>query len=128
MNFFRWTEKQVALLPEQIEIKGERRKTIRQSIWKQVYELVRAWKIDASEFEPGSIQEMCYGRAPWVKDTQTTGNEISDMKYHIHHKQTRWSWGSHDLYNLLIVTPRYHRDGILDPATHYGERNKGDRK
>jgi hypothetical protein len=71
---------------------------------------------------------MCYGRAPWVKDTQTTGRDLADHKYHIHHKMPRWRGGKSDKENLVITTPRYHRDGILDPATHYGEYSKGDRK
>ena len=121
MSFFRWTEKQVAFLPESIEIKGTRRKTIRQSIRKQIYELVSIGKIDSSEFEPWSLQEMKYWRAPWVKDTQNTWPDIADQKYHIHHKQPRWRGGDSKKENLVIATPKYHHQGTLDPATHYGK-------
>lgn len=119
MRFFRWTEKQVALLPESLEIKWGKRKTIRQSIWKQIYELVRIGEIDKDEFEPWSLHEMQHWRAPRVKDTQTTGSDIADQKYHIHHKQPRWRWWRDKKENLVITTPKYHHQGTLDPATHY---------
>lgn len=78
-------------------------------------------EIDKEEFENWSLHEMQHGRAPRVKDTQTTGSDIGDLKYHIHHKQPRWRGGDSKKENLVIATPKYHHQGTLDPATHYGK-------
>ncbi len=56
------------------------------------------------------------GLAPRVAETQQLGNRIS---FEIHHKKPIHDGGGvYDMDNMVIVTPRYHKE-ILDPAYHY---------
>lgn len=123
MSFFRWTGRQIAKIPEEVKVpQWQERQKVRKSIWQQIGELVEQGDIDKNEFEPWSIQEMKNGRAAWCPESQRTGNDITDHKYHIHHKTPRRLGGKNEKENLVITTPLYH-DTTLDPVVHYWEHH-----
>lgn len=119
MGFFRWTDKQLALIPEEIEVKKTQQwKLVRKSIWSQIYDLIMNGKISADEFENWSLHELKHWRAPRCPESQRTWSKIADHKYHIHHKNPRHRWWDNDKKNLVITTPLYH-DTTLSPTVHY---------
>jgi hypothetical protein len=59
---------------------------------------------------------MSTGLAPIALENQWLGENKS---YVLHHKTPiQQGGGVYDLNNLVVVTPRYHKE-ILDPAYHY---------
>jgi hypothetical protein len=118
-KFFRWTDKQLALIPEQVKPTGNEWKHVRRSIWRRIWELIVGWEIDENEFEPGSLHEMEHWRAPRCPKGQEIGDMLQDKKYHIHHKKPKHMWGTNKKDNLVIVSPRYHDEWIIDPEYHY---------
>jgi len=70
----------------------------------------------ASEF-PRSISRMQEGKAPFVHNTQYVGKVTN---YALHHlTPIQHGGGVYDMRNIVVVTPRFHRD-ILDRGYHYG--------
>jgi hypothetical protein len=47
---------------------------------------------------------------------------LQDKKYQIHHKKPKYKGGTNKKDNLVIVSPRYHDEGIIDPHHHYNGR------
>ena len=84
--------------------------------------MVQGGEIDADEFEPWSLEEMKHGRAARCPKGQEIGEMLQNKKYHIHHRKPRYKGGTNKKENLVIVTPLYHDEGIMDPEHHYNWR------
>ncbi|TVT01268.1 type IV secretion protein Rhs, partial [Amycolatopsis bartoniae] len=85
----------------------------REAFWREVH----ADPNLRSQFPPGSQGNMANGHSPFVVDEQTFGGR---SRYELHHvTPIQHGGGVYDMRNIVIVTPRYHRD-ILDPRYHYG--------
>jgi hypothetical protein len=85
----------------------------RNAFWKEV---ARDQNL-ASQFSKANVQRMLKGSAPKVPKSQSLGQRGS---YELHHvKPLNGGGGVYDLDNLIIVTPRYHKE-ILSPSVHYG--------
>jgi hypothetical protein len=71
----------------------------------------------ANQFSPSNLTRMRDGLSPFVRESQQLGGQ---MTYVLHHKTPINQGGAvYDIDNLLIVTPRYHKE-ILLPEFHYG--------
>ncbi|QOL19459.1 HNH endonuclease signature motif containing protein [Candidatus Bodocaedibacter vickermanii] len=71
----------------------------------------------AKEFKSADIARMQKGNAPIVHLEQSLGSRIT---YELHHRTPIHDGGPvYDLSNLLIVTPKYHKE-ILSKQSHYG--------
>ena len=71
----------------------------------------------ASQFGQRSVDRMRQGVAPLVSDTQRADGRTS---YDLHHIQPIGrAGGVYDMNNVVIVTPRLHRE-MLDNGYHYG--------
>lgn len=72
----------------------------------------------SSQFIPSNVTRMRNGSAPRVAETQQLGGRLS---FEIHHKTPIHDGGGvYDIDNMVIVTPRYHKE-ILDPAYHFNK-------
>lgn len=67
-------------------------------------------------FAAKNIQRMSTGRAPIAHSTQQVGKLKSYVLHHV--KPVQHGGGVYDLDNIVVVTPRYHKEA-LDPAYHY---------
>jgi hypothetical protein len=71
----------------------------------------------AGQFGTANLQRMANGLSPIAPVSQQVGGLRS---YVLHHKQPIHAGGAvYDLDNLLVVTPRIHKE-ILSPAFHFG--------
>ncbi|WP_085710623.1 MULTISPECIES: S-type pyocin domain-containing protein [unclassified Pseudomonas] len=62
----------------------------------------------AKTFDPGSLNEMKKGRAPFVRVVDRVGQR---MKFELHHSTTLASGGAlYDSDNLRVITPKRHMD------------------
>ncbi len=85
----------------------------REQFWKNV----GADPTISKEFSSSNITRMKNGLAPKVIDSQKLGGQGS---YILHHQKPINQGGKvYDMDNLLIVTPRYHKE-ILSPGYHFG--------
>lgn len=85
----------------------------RKAFWKAVAED----ELLIKEFDKQNISRMEKGLSPFVRNTQNLGGQ---KNYILHHKTPINQGGEvFDMDNLIIVTPRFHKD-ILAPAYHYG--------
>lgn len=115
-QWMRGTEGNIGLFPKQIadKLKGRQFQNFaefRSEFWKAVADDPDLF----SQFSRASQAEMLKGNAPFAKKAQQVGGKI---KYEIHHKTPIHDGGEvYDIDNLVIVTPRYHKE-ILDPAYH----------
>ncbi|SIO87637.1 polymorphic toxin-type HINT domain-containing protein [Nocardiopsis sp. JB363] len=71
----------------------------------------------AGQFAPHQVTRMRNGNAPFAVQNQQVGGQRSYVLHHI--TPIGRGGGVYDLDNIMVVTPRYHRD-ILDPDYHYG--------
>lgn len=70
-----------------------------------------------SQFSQSNQRLMSRGYAPFVHSSQTFGGR---SRYELHHVVPRSRGGEvYDLDNIVVVTPRYHRE-VLEPSFHYG--------
>jgi len=80
------------------------------------------WKAVANDpalsqsFGPANLVRMHEGLAPYVVKGQRLGGQKSYIPHHA--TPIQHGGGVYDLNNLMIVTPRYHKE-ILDPSIHY---------
>jgi len=115
-QWMRGTDGNIGLFPKQIaeKLKGRQFQNFaefRSEFWKAVADDPDLF----SQFSRASQAEMLKGNAPFAKKAQQVGGKI---KYEIHHKTPIHDGGEvYDIDNLVIVTPRYHKE-ILDPAYH----------
>lgn len=85
------------------------------------------WKLVADEpklsrnFEPEFLNGMKKGISPLAPLEQWNGKIDSYQLHHI--KPIHDKGGVYDLDNIVIVTPRYHKE-ILDPSYHRGKANE----
>ncbi|OAI50589.1 hypothetical protein AYO37_00190 [Opitutia bacterium SCGC AG-212-L18] len=120
-TWFRGTHANAAKVPGQIaeKLRGQQFRSwdhFRESFWKEVANdpvLSKNFKIDDVLLMKNK------GTAPRASETQW---ENSIRGYQIHHKNPIHNGGNvYDMDNLLIVTPRYHRE-ILSPNFHYNRK------
>lgn len=115
----RGTEGNLGLFPKQIadKLKGRQFQNFdefRSEFWKAVADDPDL----SSQFIPSNVTRMRNGSAPRVAETQQWGGRLS---YEIHHKTPIYDGGGvYDIDNLVIVTPRYHKE-VLDPAYHFNK-------
>ena len=87
-------------------------KDFREAFWKEVASNPKY----SSGFSPRNIKRMEVGRAPKAHNSQWDGKVGS---YQLHHKTPIHTGGGvFDMDNLIIVTPRYHKE-VLDSNYHY---------
>jgi hypothetical protein len=116
-QWMRGTDGNIGLFPKRIadKLKGksfENFAEFRHEFWKAVADDPELF----AQFGRSSQAEMLKGNAPFAKKVQQVGGKI---KYEIHHKTPIHDGGGvYDIDNLVIVTPRYHKE-ILDPAYHF---------
>ncbi|MCC6630405.1 MAG: hypothetical protein IT340_23755 [Chloroflexi bacterium] len=104
-------------------IPGQIADTLRGRSFKNFNEFRRAfWRAVAddahlaNQFTASSCTRMRQGLAPLASLRQHANGEMS---YILHHKHSIHDGGDVcDMDNLIVVTPRYHRD-VLDPSYHY---------
>ncbi|MFJ5972896.1 putative T7SS-secreted protein [Streptomyces sp. NPDC093060] len=72
----------------------------------------------SQQFSPSGQTAMSEGKAPFAVDEQ----QISGRgRYELHHVQPiQRGGGVYDLDNIIVVTPRYHKE-ILDGGYHFGK-------
>lgn len=118
-QWMRGTEGNLGLFPKQIadKLKGRNFKNFaefRSEFWKAVADDPDL----AKQFSPGNQGAMKNGFAPTPSENQWLGGRDT---YEIHHKTPIHDGGEvYDMDNLVIVTPRYHKE-ILDPAYHFNK-------
>ena len=84
----------------------------RKEFWKAVAEDVEL----AASFKANDLARMRNGNAPLVDKAQSLGSRRS---YELHHAKPIQHGGDvYDLDNIVVVTPRYHKE-ILEPAYHF---------
>ena len=84
----------------------------RQSFWREV----AAETSLASQFSKSNVTRMRKGLAPTALQSQWVGKKRS---YELHHRVPIQHGGSvYDADNLMIVSPRYHKE-VLSPEYHY---------
>ncbi|WP_078992849.1 putative T7SS-secreted protein [Streptomyces sp. MMG1121] len=72
----------------------------------------------ARQFSPSGQTAMSEGKAPFTVTGQWTGGR---GRYELHHVQPiQRGGGVYDLDNIIVVTPRYHKE-ILDGSYHFGK-------
>ncbi|GAA3523271.1 hypothetical protein GCM10022393_42600 [Aquimarina addita] len=113
----RGTDANIGLFPKRIadKLKGRKFKDFnefRTEFWKTIADDPELF----NQFGRASKSEMLKGNSPFALQTQQVGGRI---KYELHHKTPIHDGGGvYDIDNLVIVSPRYHKE-ILDPAYHY---------
>ena len=125
MWFRRWTDRNVAPVPEEIEhrvVESENRREVRKSIWRALYDMFRSFP-DQDAFTKEDMEEMKRWRAAYAKESQRIG---SMDKMQIHHKIPKRKFKDRSIanriWNLFIMSPLFHRDGnFIDDEEHYGE-------
>ncbi|WP_160140094.1 RHS repeat-associated core domain-containing protein [Chryseobacterium sp. c4a] len=90
-------------------------KDFREAFWKEV----AANPKYSSAFSPQNIKRMENGRAPKAHKSQWDGKVGSYQLHHI--TPIHAGGGVFDMDNLLIVTPRFHKE-VLDPNYHYDRK------
>ena len=120
-SWFKGTHNSAGKLPKQIadKMRGMEFRNFdkfRQTFWKLVADDPNLSK----EFKTADLRNMKTGLAPVVDSTQRTNGANS---YQLHHvKPIHDNGGVYDLSNIIIVTPRYHKE-MLDPKYHRGGKN-----
>ena len=67
-------------------------------------------------FSSSNVTRMQNGLAPKVLNSQSLGKQNS---YILHHKTPiQHNGGVYDMDNIIICTPRYHKE-VLDPLYHF---------
>jgi hypothetical protein len=118
-KWLRGTHGNAGKMPGQIaaRLEGKRFRNFdhfREEFWKTV----AADRHLSSQFSRGNRSRMSAGLAPVAPRNQHVGGQKS---YEIHHiKPIVHKGGVYDLNNLMIVTPRYHKE-VLDPKYHSGK-------
>jgi hypothetical protein len=118
-KWMRGTEGNAGLFPKQIadKLKGKQFQNFdefRSEFWKAVADDPDL----AGQFKPSNLTLMKKGNAPIPVEEQWLGGR---MTYEIHHKTPIYDGGGvYDMDNMVIVTPRYHKE-ILDPAYHFNK-------
>lgn len=116
-NILRGTNRNAGLVPIDIGLALSGRKFnnfdgLRENFWLEV-----SRSKYAEQFDSSSRTLMQSGRAPFVDSAQKLG---SRGRYELHHIEPINQGGSvYDLSNLMIVTPRFHKE-ILNREYHYG--------
>ena len=116
-KWMRGTDGNIGLFPKRIanKLKGKNFNSFaefRSEFWKAVADDPEFFE----QFGRSGQSEMLKGNAPFTKVSQQVGKK---KKYEIHHKTPIHDGGEvYDMDNLVIVTPRYHKE-ILDPAYHF---------
>jgi hypothetical protein len=116
-KWLRGSEGNVGIVPKQIADKLRGKKfssfdAFRGEFWKSVSQESTL----ASQFSKSNATRMSGGLAPIALENQWLGENKS---YVLHHKTPiQHGGGVYELNNLVVVTPRYHKE-ILDPAYHY---------
>ena len=116
-KWMRGTDANIGLFPKRIadKLKGRQFKNfkeVRTEFWKTVADDPELF----NQFGRSSKSEMLKGNSPFALKTQQVGGRI---KYELHHKiPIHDGGGVYDIDNLIIVSPRYHKE-ILDPAYHF---------
>ncbi|MFC3757631.1 DUF6531 domain-containing protein [Chryseobacterium tructae] len=90
-------------------------KDFREAFWKEVATNPKY----SSAFSPQNIKRMEKGRAPKAHKSQWDGKVGSYQLHHI--TPIHAGGGVFDMDNLLIVTPRFHKE-VLDPNYHYDRK------
>lgn len=91
------------------------RRQFREAFWRAVADDPRL----AGQFNGANRRLMSQGKAPFVTKSQQYGGRL---RYELHHRTPVARGGAeYDVDNIVVVTPRYHRDA-LDPSYHYGGR------
>jgi hypothetical protein len=116
-KWLKGSEGNVGIVPKQIADKLRGKKfsnfdKLRNEFWIAVSQE----SVLADQFSKSNITRMSSGLAPIALENQWLGENKS---YVLHHKTPiQQGGGVYDLNNLVVVTPRYHKE-ILDPAYHY---------
>jgi hypothetical protein len=117
-SWFAGTDRNVGRVPRQVadQLRGREFSSfdeLREEFWRLVAKTPEL----AQAFSRRDLARMVEGNAPFAPSSQSVGNQRTMQ---IHHRQPISQGGSvYDLDNLLIVTPRYHRE-VLDPVYHRG--------
>lgn len=118
-KWMRGTEGNAGLFPQSVadKLKGKSFKNFdefRSEFWKTVADDPNL----AGQFSESNITLMKQGKAPIPVEEQWLGGR---MTYEIHHKTPIHDGGGvYDMDNMVVVTPRYHKE-VLDPAYHYNK-------
>lgn len=121
-NWLRGTHRNAAPLPGQVAdaLRGRTFQSwdaMRREVWKTV----AADKALHGPFTARDIKEMGSGYAPRVVKSQAVGKLDG---YVLHHRTPiQHGGGVYDLDNIVVVTPRYHKE-VLDPSYHMGRKKK----
>jgi hypothetical protein len=116
-KWLKGSEGNVGIVPKQIadKLRGKKFSSfdkLRNEFWLAISQE----SILADQFSKSNITRMSGGLAPIALENQWLGENKS---YVLHHKTPiQQGGGVYDLNNLVVVTPRYHKE-ILDPAYHY---------
>jgi hypothetical protein len=118
-NWFKGTHNNVGKLPKQIADKMQGMDFrnfdhFRETVWKLVANDPKL----SLNFEPEILNGMKKGIAPLAPLEQWNGKIDSYQLHHI--KPIHDKGGVYDLNNIVIVTPRYHKE-ILNPSYHRGK-------
>lgn len=117
-KWLRGTEGNAGLFPKQIADKLKNQtfanfNKLREAFWKEVAKDAEL----SVQFSKVNLTRMQNGLAPYVKNSQRLGGQLS---YILHHKTPINQGGAvYNFDNLYIVTPKFHKE-ILNPAYHYG--------
>jgi hypothetical protein len=116
-RWLRGTAGNAGRIPPQIaeQLRGQQFKSL-DAFREQFWRTVAADENLASQFSTANQSRMREGLAPIAMKSQQLGEQTS---YILHHVQPiQQGGGVVDLDNLVVVTPRYHKE-ILEPGYHY---------
>ncbi len=116
-KWLKGTDGNVGIVPKQIadKLRGKTFKSF-DKLRNQFWITVSTESTLASQFSKSNITRMTGGLAPIALESQWLGENKS---YILHHRTPiQQGGGVYQLDNLVVVTPRYHKE-ILDPAYHY---------
>jgi hypothetical protein len=121
-TWLRGSEGNAGLFPKQVaeKMSGKEFRNFshfRKEFWKTVEQTPDL----ARQFQERDLRNMRSGKAPVVNASQNIGTQAG---YVLHHSTPiHRGGGVYDMNNIVIVTPRYHKE-ILSKDYHYGREKK----